>query len=363
MVSLKQLVTLISGHETTVGGYAPAAANFVDPVPRGGETRRSQPHDRHGMAAALTGAFTQRFAQRVVPAFPGRRPKLTICYDFGSDTVGAVVRRSLAPQSRVLLRLEQLPPSLRSVHRFVLAGVDAVVVETDVLASAVMKLGVPAPRIVSLSGPGDLALFDQPPRARIGKDVCRVIHVGDLEPEAGVAELLPCVVSWAGRNPDRHVELWWAGEGCLRGVLEAQPLPVNVGQRFHSKVSRRQLASMFQDCDLLAVPALSDSWTDVVSKAMASRLPVLGSSRSHTVAETVADGVTGWVFDPFEAGAMAGAVDAALSALPQEREHMRACAAARFRRPAPGLDERLRRAMRIDASELPFDLSALGLTS
>lgn len=363
MVTLKQLVTLVSGHETTVGGYAPAAANFVDPVPRGGETRRPPPHDRRGMAAALTSAFTQRGAQRVVPAFPERRPKLTLCRDFGSETVRAVVRRSLAPQSRVLLRLKQLPPSLRGLHRFVLAGVDAVVVETDALASAVMKLGVPAPRIVSLSGPVDLALFNQPPRARADKDTCRIIHVGDLEPEAGVAELLPCVVAWADRNPDRQVELWWSGEGCLRGVLEAQPLPTNVSQRFQGMASRGQLASMFRDCDLLAVPALSDSWTDMVSEAMASRLPVLGSSRSRAVVETVVDGVTGWVFDPFEAGAMAGAVDAALNASPQEREHMRARAAARFRRPAPELDERLRRAMRIDVSELPFDLSALGLTS
>lgn len=363
MVNLKQLVTLVSGHETTVGGYAPAAANFADPVPRGGETRRPQPHDRHGMAAALTGAFAQRGAQRVVPAFPGRRPKLTLCRDFGPETVRAVVRRTLAPQSRVLLRLKQLPPSLRGLHRFVLTGVDAVVVETDALASAVMKLGVPAPRIVSLSGPVDLALFNQPPRARADKDTCRIVHVGDLEPEAGVAELLPCVVAWADRNPDRQVELWWSGEGCLRGVLEAQPLPTNVSQRFQGMASRGQLASMFRDCDLLAVPALSDSWTDMVSEAMASRLPVLGSSRSRAVVETVVDGVTGWVFDPFEAGAMAGAVDAALNASPQEREHMRACAAARFRRPAPELDERLRRAMRIDVSELPFDLSALGLTS
>ncbi len=315
------------------------------------------------MAAALTSAFTQRGAQRVVPAFPERRPKLTLCRDFGSETVRAVVRRSLAPQSRVLLRLKQLPPSLRGLHRFVLAGVDAVVVETDALASAVMKLGVPAPRIVSLSGPVDLALFNQPPRARADKDTCRIIHVGDLEPEAGVAELLPCVVAWADRNPDRQVELWWSGEGCLRGVLEAQPLPTNVSQRFQGMASRGQLASMFRDCDLLAVPALSDSWTDMVSEAMASRLPVLGSSRSRAVVETVVDGVTGWVFDPFEAGAMAGAVDAALNASPQEREHMRARAAARFRRPAPELDERLRRAMRIDVSELPFDLSALGLTS
>ena len=118
---------------------------------------------------------------------------------------------------------------------------------------------------------------------------------------------------------------------------------------------------MFLECDLLAVPALSDAWTDSVSEAMAAQLPVLGSSRSRTVMELVTHGVTGWVFDPFEAGAMASAVDLAINALPQELEHMRTCAAARFRAPMPGLDERLRRAMEFDASELPLDLSSLGL--
>lgn len=118
---------------------------------------------------------------------------------------------------------------------------------------------------------------------------------------------------------------------------------------------------MFLECDLLAVPALSDTWTDPVSEAMAAQLPVLGSSRSRMVTEMVTHGVTGWVFDPFEAGAMTSAVDRAINALPHEIERMRSRAAERLRGPMPGLDERLRRAMGFDASELPLDLRSLGL--
>ena len=354
MVNLKQLVALITGHETTVEGYAPAAATFSDSTARGVEARKDQFQDRRNAFAARGGLFARRAAS-------SRQPTLTICRDFGPNTVSSVLRRSIASRSRILLCLKQLPPKLRGVHRFVLAGVDAVLVETDAMARIVLALGMPAARIVSLCDPGDLSLFSRPPRARGQGDAYRIIHVGDLEPEAGVAELLPCVVAWANRNPDRCVEILWAGEGCLRGVLEAQPLPVNVVQRFPGAVPREELAAMFLECDLLAVPALSDAWTDSVSEAMAAQLPVLGSSRSRTVMELVTHGVTGWVFDPFEAGAMASAVDLAINALPQELEHMRTCAAARFRAPMPGLDERLRRAMGFDASELPLDLSSLGL--
>ena len=356
MVSLKQLVALVLGHETTVRGYAPAAMNFAETASHAGEASKDQSRDHHAIISLLNGVF----AQNVVPAFQARSANLTICRDFGPDTVSVVLRRSLLPHSRILLCLKQLPPKVRGLHRFVLAGVDAVLVETDALARAVVELGIPAPRIVSLCDRGDLALFDRSPHARSDNDAYRIIHVGDLEPEAGVAELLPCIAAWADRNPDRSVEIWWSGEGCLRGVLEAQPLPLNLTQRFHGEVSRQELATMFIECDLLAVPALSDSWTDVVSEAVIAQLPVLGSSRSRTVSELITDGVTGWVFDPFEAGAMASAVDLALNKSPQELTDMRARAAARFRQPAPGLSERLRRAMRIDASEPPLDLASLG---
>jgi glycosyltransferase involved in cell wall biosynthesis len=250
-----------------------------------------------------------------------------------------------------------------AVHRFVFASVDAVLVETDAIARAVREFGLPASRIVALSDPTDLALFGQTPQSRVDAGACRIIHAGDLEPEAGVAELLPCLAAWAAQNPERQIEMLWAGEGCLRGVLEAQPLPANIKQKFPGDVSRAQLASMFLDCDMLVVPALSDPWNSVVAEAVAAQLPVLGSSRSRAVVDLIAHGITGWIFDPFEPGAMARAVDLALNTLPHELVDMRANAAAQFPRPLPGLNERLLRAMRMEAFKQPLDTASFGFAS
>ena len=295
-------------------------------------------------------------------AAPGeRRPNLTICRDFGFGTVRAVLRRRLAPQCRILLCIQEMPLNVRMVHRVVLAGVDAVLVHSDALARAIHAFGVPASRIVLSSSRNDLALFDHPVRPRTSGDLLQIVHVGDLEPETGVADFLLCVAAWAERNPQRRVGIRWCGDGCLRGVLEAQPLPPNVQQLFPGRITRPELAATFLDCDVLALPTLADPWDDVVPEALSARLPVLGSMQSRAVADLVVHGTTGWVFDPFENGAMARTVELALNTLPDELDRMRACAAKRPKPSLPGLNERIWRAMRWDGASLDLDPASLGL--
>ena len=269
--------------------------------------------------------------------------------------------RVWAPQCRVLLCIEELPLNLRTVHRVVLAGVDAVLVHSDALARAIHSFGVPASRIVLSSGRDDLALFDRPARPRTSDDLHQIVHVGDLEPEAGVADFLLCVAAWAERNPQRRVGIRWCGEGCLRGVLEAQPLPPNVEQVFSGRITRKELAATFLDCDVLALPALADPWDDVVPEALSAGLPVLGSMRSRAVADLVVHGMTGWVFDPFDNGAMARTVELALNTLPDDLERMRACAAERPKPSLPSLNERIWRAMRCEGAGPDLDPASLGL--
>ena len=356
MSSVKQLAAAIFRHGRVVGNSPLAPLNAPDIVTSWGRPRGHQSRASRATLTKSNGALAGKVG--ITPR--AHRSRLTICRDFGPETVSAVMRRSLVRRSRVLLCLNRLPPELQAVHRIVLAGVDAVAVETDAIARALREFGVPATRIISLTGPSDLALFIQPPRARGDSDVYRIVHVGDLEPEAGVHDLLACVVAWADRNPGRNVEIWWSGEGCLRGVLAAQPLPPNVIQQFFAKLLPHELASMFLECDMLAAPALSDPWTDVVPEAVTAQLPVLGSSRSRTVVDLVTHGVTGWVFDPFEAGAMAHAVDLALNTTSHELTQMRICAAAQCRPPFLGLERRIRRALRLSAAAPPIDFSLLG---
>lgn len=359
MSSMKQLAAqiLVSDEVTRLHGLTSASFADADQMLDGswaGQTHRPSPG-----AEGLGGPPAS--SRPAVPSHE-RWPDLTLCRDFGFRTVRAVLHRRLAPQCRVLLCIEELPAKPRMVHRVVLGGVDAVLVRSDALARAVHALGVPASRIVlSANRDDDLAQFDRPARLRTGDGPYRLIHVGDLEPDTGVADFLLCVAAWAERNPARGVGIQWCGEGCLRGVLEAQPLPPNVQQSFPGRVARAELAAMFPECDILALPALADPWDDVVAEALTARLPVLGSTQSRSVVELINHGMTGWVFNPFDGGAMARAVELALNTSPGELDRMRSCAAERFKPPRPGLNERIWRAMRLEGVGPEFDSAALGL--
>lgn len=349
MSSLKQLAADVLGDNAAVRIHALTTASFPEAGTMSDRMWQKPPVSRGQHHSERYSTLHERW------------PNLTICHDFSFRTVRAVLRRRLMPQCRVLLCVEQLPTDLRALHRVVLTGVDAVLVHSEAAARAVHAVGVPAARIVFSADRDDLAVFVQPARLRTGLDVHRVIYVGDLEPEAGVADFLSCVTAWGERNPHRAIEIVWAGEGCLRGVLEAQLVPANVLQRFPGRLGRDKLAATFLDCDILAVPALSDSWDSVVLEALTAGLPVLGSDRARAVVDLITHGLTGWVFNPFEAGAMTGAVDVALNTRPDELDRMRARVAARSAPALPKLDARICRALRLEAAGPPLDTTSLGL--
>lgn len=361
MSSMKQFAAQILRDDEVIRLPAPTSTNFRGACRSLSESWEGQACKSSKKYEKLSRRQALRTSSRPNTALGERWPDLTVHRDFGFGTVRAVLRRRLAPQCRVLLCLDEAPQNVRMVHRVVLAGVDAVLVHSDALARAVHAFGVPASRIVLSSSRNELALFDSPARLRASDDLRRVIHVGDLEPEAGVADFLLCMAAWAERNPQRRVVIRWYGEGCLRGVLEAQPLPPNLQHLFLGRITRKDLATAFLDCDMLALPALADPWDDVVPEALVAQLPVLGSTQSRAVANLIVHGTTGWVFNPFEDGAMARAVETALNTLPDELDRMRVCAAERPKPLLPSLNERIWHAMRLEGTGPDFDPASLGL--
>lgn len=359
MSSMKQLAAQVLRDGEVTRIHALTSASFPDVGRSLGEPWERQAR-KPAQAKKSSARWRSQTGSQPDAASGERCPALTICRDFGLGTVRAVLRRRLMPQCRVLLCIDEMPPSVRMVHRVVLAGVDAVLVHSDALARAIHAFGVPASRIVLPGSRNDLALFDRPARPQANGDL-HIVHVGDLEPEAGVADLLLCVAAWAERNPHRRVGVRWCGEGCLRGVLAAQPLPPNVQQWFPGRIARSELAATFLDCDMLALPALADPWGDVVPEALTAQLPVLGSMQSRTVADLVIHGMNGWVFNPFENGAMARTVELALNTLPEDLDRMRAYAAERPKPSLPSLNERIWRAMRLKDAGPDLDPASLGL--
>ena len=283
-----------------------------------------------------------------------------ICQDFSMATMRAVARRRLWPGAPLLLRVNQMPDPLRRSHRAILAAVDVVLATSPGIAEALRLAGVPMARIVVLprsddaDEDNDLGMFAAALRLPIETQVRRLVHVGDLEPEAGVADFLACAQSWAQRHPERRLEIAWAGDGCLRGVLRAQPLPANLTQRFLGVLDREQLAALLLEGDMLAAPALSEPSgasgpsSGAILEAMTAGLPVLGSLRLAAVRERVTPGDTGFLFDPLLPRDMARALELALDIGPEELEETRARAVARFNSaPVGGLEERIQRALQL----------------
>jgi glycosyltransferase involved in cell wall biosynthesis len=288
------------------------------------------------------------------------RVAMNIATDFGGESLIAATLRAILLRRPLLLRITRLPRRMGILRRLILTQADVIVVDSTELADAVRGMGVSESQIVRLSKPEDLNLSRTPPRFREVTGTCKIVHVGDLEPEGGVAELLTCLAAWAGQHEDKAVQILWAGEGCMQGVLEAQPIPTNLTQHFLGNGPRSDLASLFSSCDILAVPALSETWGRIITEAMVCGLPILGSNRLFAVREFVTDGETGWVFDPFERGAMIRAVDRALSTPPSVLAHM-GVNVHRRSRPAGSteLDEIVRVAMRIGQHKIANDFTFL----
>ena len=278
-----------------------------------------------------------------------------ICQDFVLATVGAVARRRLWPSAPLVLRVTRMPEKPGRSHRAILAAADVVLAASPGIAAALRSAGVPVARIVLLSksdndceADDDLGLFAAALRPPIELPIRRLVHVGDLEPEAGVADFLACAQGWAARHPDRFLELRWVGHGCLRGVLQAQPLPSNLTQHFLGDLAREPLAALLLESDMLVAPAVSDPSGHAILEALTAGLPVLGSLRLSAVRELVTPGDTGWVFDPLQPRAMARALELALETTPEVLEETRARAAARFNSaPGRGLEERIQQALRL----------------
>ena len=159
-------------------------------------------------------------------------PDLVIAEDFGARTLQAALYRSLSRRSRLLLCAIEPPPRFGLIERLVLSQVDGILAEGESMVRAVEQLDIPTSRVFPISTPGDFETFLACPRVRPGPAAHRLACVGDLSPHSGAVDLLIGLAAWAERHPDRQAEIWWLGEGDLAGVLEAQPLPDNMTQRF-----------------------------------------------------------------------------------------------------------------------------------
>ena len=179
-------------------------------------------------------------------------------------------------------------------------GLDAVILESDVLKTIQEAAGVPN-RLTRINAGIDLARYNpasvQPFRLFDGPVVGRVSRlVEEKDPETFVR----AAALVQARHP--HTNFVIAGDGPLRAQLEA--LAGRLGARITFLGNCTNVPAVLAAFDIFAYPTLGDSFGFVNAEAMAMGKPVI-STRVGAVPELVRDGETGFLIEPQDAWGLA----------------------------------------------------------
>jgi len=143
-----------------------------------------------------------------------------------------------------------------------------------------------------------------PADAPLVGSVCRLIE------QKGLDNALDGFAQVAAEFPAAHYAI--AGDGPLRGALEAQAARLGVADRVHFLGWRADAPAIFAALDVLLAPSRWEGFGLVFLEAMALGVPVI-STRVSAIPEVIADGETGWLVPPDDPAAIAGALRAALA--------------------------------------------------
>lgn len=103
----------------------------------------------------------------------------------------------------------------------------------------------------------------------------RLLYAGRLIGMKGLLPLFGAMRSLVRQG--RPVELWLAGDGPLRGLLEARGKRWGISDhlRFLGMLPREELMRLYEEADLFVFPSLHDSSGNVVLESLSRGLPVV----------------------------------------------------------------------------------------
>src|SRR5262245_24126677 len=228
---------------------------------------------------------------------------------------------------------ERLRPA-RGLARRVFEGAGAVTACSADLLDRALRLGSPPGRSRVVPYGVDVGAFSPhatasdsaaPLRAAPGRAL--VVAVGRLVEKKGFRDLLTAAAATAG------IEVAIAGEGDLRGALEAQARTAGTPVRFLGKLDRAGVASVLLAADVVAVPSVVDDagnvdgLPNVLLEAQAAGRAVV-ATRVAGIPEVVEDGINGLLVPERDPAALAAAL-ARLARDPETRARLGAAARAR----------------------------------
>lgn len=111
---------------------------------------------------------------------------------------------------------------------------------------------------------------------------------------------LDLVEAFAAATRASEAVLLMAGDGELRARVEARIAELDAGEhiRLLGFQPQRQLAALYDLCDLFVLPSERETWGLVVNEVMNASRPIIASDRVGSARDLVRDGVNGFVY-PF----------------------------------------------------------------
>ncbi|MBL4849520.1 MAG: glycosyltransferase family 4 protein [Planctomycetes bacterium] len=158
-----------------------------------------------------------------------------------------------------------------------------IAISEDLAREARDLLGIDPTRIVRLPNGVDRHTFR--PRPWREDLPARVLFVGRLSPQKRVDVLLEAFARVASENPDlKGLELILAGDGPLRGELEAKAQTLGISERttFLGGVDRETVVELLRDAKLVALPSESEGASNSVLEALATGVPVVATDLPGT---------------------------------------------------------------------------------
>lgn len=206
--------------------------------------------------------------------------------------------------------------------RSVLKNADAITVNSSSTREAVMALGCRIDKVHQIAAAPNRPELDplvvNKLRERFGKDAKIVLFVGRLIPEKGVYDLVEAAQHVL--KSDQSCLFIFAGAGPELSGLKAAVDRADLGTRivFPGWIQGDQISSWMSVADLLVVPSreIPGGWKEaqglVAVEAMGVGTRVVASDCGG-LAESVEDGVTGYLTPPGDPLALARRIGAALS--------------------------------------------------
>jgi glycosyltransferase involved in cell wall biosynthesis len=193
----------------------------------------------------------------------------------------------------------------RGLLRRVLANSRAVTTVSTWLASQVRTMAPGSDPIVSpmpvathLFTPGGL------------RHPARLLFVGRLNAQKGVSVLLDAIAMMR-----QTVELDVIGDGTDRNALVAQAGRLGIGARvhWHGALPQPQLIDFYRTATAVVVPSREEGFGLVAVEAQLCETPVVAFA-SGGLADTIEDGVSGYLLPPGDGPALASALDTVVTA-------------------------------------------------